>query len=48
MRRGRGDDTHKKTAPDAIVKGGKRRVTTLLRPRLAAKGLTECCRTPAL
>lgn len=48
MRRGRGDDTRKKTAPDAIVKGGKRRDTTLLRPRLAAKGLTECCHTPTL
>lgn len=38
----------KKTAPDAIVKGGERRDTTLLRPLLAQKGLAECCHTPTL
>lgn len=38
----------KKPAPDAIVKGGESRVTTLLRPLLAQKGLTECCHTPTL
>ena len=37
-----------KKPPPTIVKGGKRRDTTLLRPRLAAKGLTECCHTPTL
>ena len=37
-----------KKPPPTIVKGGESRDTTLLRPRLAAKGLTECCHTPTL
>ena len=37
-----------KNALDRLVKGDKSRVTTLLRPCLAEKGLTGCHHTPAL